>query len=149
LSLEEALPVEQQIPLEQLAGLSLAVYLDRRPGRDENDDEVLIFDQFEEILTVDPTNVAAKRAFFAQVGAPLRNRRRWALFSMREDYVAALRPYLRPIPTRLSCAFRLDLLEADAARAAIQEPARGHDVTFDDDAAARLIDDLRRVQVQR
>src|SRR5205823_3513253 len=54
--------------------------------------EILIFDQFEEILTADPTDLTAKAEFFRQVGAALRNRQRWALFSMREDYVPALDP---------------------------------------------------------
>jgi WD40 repeat protein len=149
LSLEEALPAEQQTPIEALAKLSLNDYLDRRLSDDAGDDVVLIFDQFEELLTVDPTNEAAKHEFFAQVGAALRNRRRWALFSMREDYVAPLRPYVRPVPTRLNNAYRLDLLRADAAHAAIQGPARSIGTEFDTEAADQLIDDLRRVQVQR
>src|SRR5262245_52986243 len=57
LSLEEALSEGQLIPLAELAGMELADYLDRRQGvSGESDPEVLIFDQFEEILTVDPTD---------------------------------------------------------------------------------------------
>jgi len=77
LSLEEALPPEQQTPLDELATLSLDAYLDRHPTAGA-ESTVLIFDQFEEILTVDPTNLAAKAAFFAQVGRALRNLQRWA-----------------------------------------------------------------------
>ena len=148
LALEEGLPPEQQLPLAELAGTSLNEYLDRRLSGEADEGAVLIFDQFEEILTVDPTNLEAKLAFFAQVGAALRNRRRWALFSMREEYVAALDPYLRPVPTRLNNTYRLDLLSADATRAAIQEPARGAGAEFETAAARRLIEDLSRVQVQ-
>src|SRR6266542_3021260 len=149
LSLEEMLPPEQQTPLDELAALSLDAYLNRHPIASSANSTVLIFDQFEEILTVDPTNLADKHAFFAQVGRALRNRQRWALFSMREDYVAALAPYLRHIPTRLNCTCRLDLLGATAAQQAIRQPARGSGVEFDAAAATRLIDDLRRVHVQR
>jgi len=149
LSLEEALPAEQQTPPAELARMSLSTYLDRHPTVATAESVVLIFDQFEEIVTVDPTNLAAKAAFFAQVGAALRDRRRWALFSMREDYVAALDPYLRPIPTRLHNTYRLDLLGAAAARQAIQQPARQLGVEFEEAAATRLIDDLRRVHVQQ
>src|SRR5262245_37700742 len=86
LSLEEGLPAERQLPLDQLAGISLADYLTQREAElGGGDSVVLLFDQFEEVLTVDPTDVAAKHAFFQQLGAALRNRRRWALFSMRED----------------------------------------------------------------
>jgi WD40 repeat protein len=150
LSLEEPLPAEQRMPLAALAGQGLCGYLEQRAaGADPDSPELLIFDQFEEILTVDPTNLEAKAAFFAQVGVVLRDRRRWALFSMREDYLAGLDPYLRALPTRLSTTFRLDLLGEGAARRAIQEPARQAGADFTDPAAKKLIGELRRVQVQR
>jgi WD40 repeat protein len=149
LSLEEALPAEKQLPVDELARLSLQAYLAQRWSTDEVANTVLIFDQFEEVLTVDPTNQAAKASFFEQLGAALRDRDRWALFSMREDYVAGLDQYLRPIPTRLSTSFRLDLLRTDSARMAMQQPARSAHVDFTDAAADRLLDDLRRVRVQR
>jgi tetratricopeptide (TPR) repeat protein len=150
LSLEEALPDEQQLPLAELAGMELADYLDRRQvSSDGQEAEVLIFDQFEEILTVDPTDRAAKEAFFAQVGAALRHRQRWALFAMREEYPAGLDPYLRPIPTRLSTTYRLELLGEEAAHIAVQRPARQAGVDFTDAAATKLINDLRQVRVQR
>ena len=76
------------------------------------------------MLTLDPTNLDAKFAFFEQIGEALRDRSRWALFSMREDYLAGLDPYLKPIPTRFGTTYRLDLLGINAAREAIQIPAR-------------------------
>ena len=161
LSLEEALPGTQQKPIAELAVTSFQQYLDLSHASGSESDlegpsqgasqvnEVLIFDQFEEILTVDPTDQAAKEVFFAQVGAALRNRGRWALFSMREDYVAGLDPYLRPIPTRFSNTYRLDLLGEQAARQAVQQPAQKVGIDFTDAAARKLVDNLRRVQVQR
>lgn len=150
LSLEEALPVEQQLSLAELAGMELADYLERQQRVSGGPDtEVLIFDQFEEILTVDPTDRSAKEAFFAQVGVALRNRQRWALFAMREEYPAGLDPYLRPIPTRFSTTYRLELLGEEAARVAVQRPARQAGVDFTDVAATKLINDLRQVRIQR
>ncbi len=150
LSLEEGLRPDQHTPVSELAQMDLADYLARHPPPDgAPESEVLIFDQFEEILTIDPNDQAEKHAFFAQVGAALRDRRRWALFSMREDYVAALAPYLRPLPTRLSNTYRLDLLGEAAARAAAQQPASTAGVAFTEAAARKLIDDLRRVRVQQ
>jgi WD40 repeat protein len=150
LSLEEGLAPNQQIPLAELATMELDTYLQRRYRPDDAPDAaVLLFDQFEEILTIDPTNQAAKTAFFAQVGAALRDRGRWALFAMREDYVAGLDPYLRPLPTRFKTTFRLDLLGEAAARLAMQAPARTVGVEFTDAAAKKLVDDLRRVRVQQ
>ena len=113
------------------------------------DGEVLIFDQFEEILTLDPTDHERKIEFFTEVGLALRDRRRWAIFVMREEFLAGLDPYLRPLPTRLTNPYRLELLPVDSALAAIQQPARSVGVTFTDAAAQRLVDDLRRVRVQR
>jgi len=162
LSLEESLPPEQQTPLAELATMDLAAYLDRRqaaanqPANQLTDQPsnvptstVLIFDQFEEILTVNPTDREDKEAFFAQVGAALRDRQRWALFVMREEYLAGLDPYLRPLPTRLSTTYRLELLGEEGARLAIQGPARQVGVDFTDGAAKKLVDDLRKVRVQR
>jgi len=159
-SLDEALPEEQRLPLDELVALSLPDYLERFKVQyiaavhtpedlPPMDAEVLIFDQFEEVLTIDPTGLEAKLAFFAQLGLALRDRKRWALFSMREDYIAALDPYLRPVPTRFSNTFRLDLLGVDAALQAIQLPSIGIGVKFLDPAARKLVDDLRQVLVQR
>jgi WD40 repeat protein len=148
---------------EELFSLSLDDYLTRRSARQreaqaesgfayregELADEVLILDQFEEILTSAPADVEGKRQFFTLLGEALRQRQRWALVAMREDYIAALAPYLRSIPTRLRTTFRLDLLEAAAALQAIQEPARSQDVQFTNEAAWRLVDDLRAIQEQQ
>lgn len=110
--------------------------------------EVLIFDQFEEVLTLDVNDRAAKHAFFAMLGTVLRSPRRWAVFAMREEFVASLTPYVRVVPTRMKATFQLDLLGPAAAMLAAQQPARAAGVEFTDAAARRLIDDLRQVKVQ-
>ena len=141
LALEEGRTPAEQASLTELAGMRLIEYLG-----DAKSNEVLIFDQFEEVLTVDPTDREAKEAFFAQVGEVLRERKRWALFAMREEYMPGLEPYVRPVPTRFGNTYRLDLLEEEAARDAIQLPSRDAGVDFTDDASKKLIDDLRRVR---
>jgi WD40 repeat protein len=110
-------------------------------------EHVLIFDQFEEILSADPIDLDVKRAFFEQIGLALRNPGLWALFAIREDYVGALEPYLPLIPNRLSATFRLDLLGRQAAADAIRRPAAEFGVTVEDDAVKCLIGDLARIQV--
>lgn len=150
LSLEQTLPDDAQTPLAELGTLTLSDYLDRRQEESEQaDGSVLVFDQFEEILTVDPTDRDAKFEFFAQVGDVLRDRKRWALFSMRDEFLAGLSPFLRPVPTRLGNTYRLELLGAAAALQAIQQPAREEGVDFTSAAATKLVDDLRRVRVQQ
>ncbi|HZI40033.1 MAG TPA: caspase family protein, partial [Acidimicrobiia bacterium] len=74
---------------------------------------------------------------------------RWALFVMREDFIAGLDPYLRRVPTRLATTFRLDLLREGEARTAIIRPAQTMGVRFSESAAQKLVDDLRRVRIQR
>ena len=150
LSLEQGLPDDRQLRLGELVELDLPGYLRRRASDgDRADGEVLILDQFEELLVLDPTDQAAKAAFLAQLGEVLRDRRRWALFAMREDWIGGLDPYVRWLPTRLSTTLRLDFLGEAAARSAIQSPALDAGVTFSDAAASKLVDDLRRVRVQR
>jgi WD40 repeat protein len=154
LSLEEGYPADQRYPILSLASSTLDDYLKRRCEEGEQAGKdmssiVLVFDQFEEVLTIDPTNRDAKIAFFVQVGNALRDPSRWALFSMREDYIAALDPFLRPIPTRLNNRFRLDLLEVDGAMKAIREPVRTVGGNFEENAARKLVDDLRRVKIQQ
>ena len=149
LSLEQDVPPEKAIPRKQLAAMQFGEYLDEREKWSANNEATfIIFDQFEEILTFDPLNREAKADFFNQVGTALRDLRRWALFAMREDHVAALDPYLRPIPTRLNSTFRLDLLNAESARPAVQQPAREQGVDFTEEATTKLVDDLRQVYVR-
>lgn len=150
LSLEEGVSPDRQRPVAELATLTLREYLTAYADRDERPgNEVLIFDQFEEVLTADPTDEPAKHAFFKELGDVLRDRGHWALFSMREDFLAALDPYLKYLPTRLRTTFRLDLLSVSEALEAIRRPAKRAGVNFTEDAARQLVDDLRIVRVQR
>lgn len=119
----------------------------REPGSSAFD--LLIFDQFEQILTLDPADSEAKAEFFTQVGEALRAGDRWALFSLREDHLAGLDPYRRWIPRRLSTGFRLDFLSPEAAREAIRRTAQYGGVEFAEDAADLLVKDLSRVRVQQ
>lgn len=146
LSLEEGRPEAERLPIDKLSGLSLDAYLGSQTADKDN---VLVLDQFEEILTLSSTDRDGKLEFFNQLGEALRAKNRWALISMREDYLGTLAPYVRPIPDRLVTRFRLDLLTADAAIQAMQMPAKAAGVDFSIAAAQKLADDLRRVQVQQ
>lgn len=157
-SLEERLPFERRRAETDLACLTIAGYLreEEAAGRilsetDENPSPnlALIVDQFEEILTIEPNDIEGKMAFFIQMSEVLRDRSVWALFSMREDYLAALTPYLRPVPTHLANTYRLDFLDSTAAIQAVREPALLAGVAFEESAALVLVDNLRRVQVQQ
>ena len=119
-SLEEGLPAGRRRPAERIAGQSLSEYIARRPRRPGAPSSVaLVFDQFEEILTLDPLDVDGKREFFRQLGEALENPEVWALFALREDYLGALDPYRDDVPTRLGNTFRIDLLAVRGRREAI------------------------------
>ncbi len=176
MAMEETIPAAEQMAAEQMQTMRLPDYLayltermqvhqpsatHRYSSNDDDEDTtddlsyaldrplrwVLIVDQFEEILTLNPADHEAKTAFFQQIGEVLQDRQCWALFSIREDFVAALEPYLSHIPTRLDTTFRLDMLHADAAHKAIQQPAAQAGVDFTDAAVTKLIDDLRQVKI--
>ena len=149
LCLERGMPDGQSL-FDSSAPVDLAAALDRLNGNhDPAPQTVLIFDQFEEVLTLNPADQPRKEQFFAEIGRVLRDRNRWAIFAMREEYVAALDPYLRLIPTRLATRYRLDLLGPAAALDAIREPAKVAGVDFAHQAAMVLIDDLRRIKVSK
>src|SRR5262245_5309055 len=138
-SLEAGLPKERRRPAAKLARLSLAEYIDGRPRREGAPvPVVLVFDQFEEILTLDPLDLDARREFFRQLGEALENPGVWALFALREDYLGALDPYRHDVPTRLGNTFRLDLLTLAAAEDAIAGPAHDAGRDFAPGAALEL-----------
>ncbi len=151
--LESGLPEAKRMPAADLSSIRLKDYLDRRPrdrddGPEGSDYEVLIFDQFEEIITLDPTDREAKAEFFRQVGEALRDHNRWALFVMREDHVAEIDEYSHLVPTALATRFRLSLLNQVQAGQAIRGPTEAARHPFADDVVERLVGDLATVTVQ-
>ncbi len=161
-SLEGHFSPEQRYTDEQLAELSLGRYFEQRfpisrdgPSRQH---WVLVLDQFEELFTLDPLDVAKKRAFLEDLGNVLAGVRGsaeepedagpptlWALFSMREDYVAELQPFLDLIPTGLAFRYRLDLLERDRALEPVAKPAGS---AMDPATAPRLVEGLLTIQLR-
>jgi hypothetical protein len=79
-SLEEDLPPAARKTAAELASLSLATYVDARSADHDEERPVLIFDQFEEVLSVYPRNAEAKRAFFQELGLALRNEKLFIIF---------------------------------------------------------------------
>ncbi|PKN92085.1 MAG: hypothetical protein CVU44_15730 [Chloroflexi bacterium HGW-Chloroflexi-6] len=156
LSIEESILPENRFPQDELVSLRLSDYLkkyrERAKQLDKDYDDscslVLIIDQGEEIITIAPNERAAKQDFFNQLGETLRNRNIWCLYALREDYLPRLDSYIRPVPTGFSARYRLRLLQTEAALSAMKKPAKTQGVDFADDAAQKLADDLRMMQVQ-
>ncbi len=151
LSLNEALPADRGQGPEALAATTLAEYVSSASVASlHTEAEIcLIFDQFEEVFTLDPLDVAAKAVFFEQLGELLRDRGVWAVIAMREDYIAQLDAYLGVFPRRLATRQRLDFLDERSALAAVRNPAAAMGVEFTDEAAQLLVGDLQTVMVTR
>lgn len=148
-SLEARKPHAEQREPADLFGLTLAEYLAHEfPDAAGRLPVFLLFDQFEEVLTLDPTEegATARRVFFGQLGEALSDRRRWALLAAREDYLAEFDPYLPLLPNRLAVRYRLGRLSPEAAREAIVEPPKGTDLQFDPACADALVRNLRQVR---
>ena len=122
-SLEESHSPEAKLEPAEVAEMGLDEYFFRLDQELPDRDPCLVFDQFEELFTLDPVDWDEKEAFLRELGEALTDRGRWALFAMREDFIAQLDPYLGLIPTRFGTRYRIDLLGPTAAIAAITEPA--------------------------
>jgi WD40 repeat protein len=161
-SLESHFEPEHRYTDEQLAELSLGQYFARRfPGQHDDGSRrhwLLILDQFEELFTLDPLDVDRKRSFLEALGNVLAGVRAddddpggaeppnfWALFSMREDYVAELQPFLGLIPTGLAFRYRMDLLERERALGPVALPAGA---SMDPATAPRLVEGLLTIQLR-
>lgn len=104
--------------------------------------DLLIFDQFEEVFDAAHVSEADRVEFFRQVGTAFKDKTRWGLFAIREDYLGELEPYLRYLPTYLSARFRLKQLSLKNAAEAILRLSSGSGAPFEPDAALRLAEEL-------
>ena len=150
LGFEQGLPESRRRDERVISRMTLAEYAANRPRRRAAPQNVvLIFDQFEEILTTDLLALEAKREFFRQLGELLQDPNVWALFALREDYLAPLDLFANQVPTHLKNRFRVDLLGRDAAQAAMQGTAQEGRRRFETEAVEQLARDLATMQVQQ
>ena len=148
-SLEKSREDDKGQDESHLWSLTLTEYFRLRWSGEEEERQLLVFDQFEEIINQDPYDLEMKEQFFNQLGALLSDRNRYALFLIRDDYLASLEPYSHLIPTHLRTTLRLELLDHEAALKAIRNPAINEGVEFDEKAARSLVEDLSKVRVQK
>jgi hypothetical protein len=127
----------------------LDLFAAHAPGGLDAVDQVLVFDQFEEILTTDPDDTEGKSRFFEGLGRLLKYPGFHAVFSIRDEYVGALEPYRKFIPRGFETRFRLELLGEVEAAKAIVGPTAETSSPITPGAAKILVDDLRRATVRR
>lgn len=117
-----------------------------------NDDippHILVIDQFEEILTTHLSRWRERDEFFRQLNEAMReDPLLWVVLTLREDHVAALRPYARLMDNNMRTRFYMKRMEAPAARQAIENPARQAGCPFAPGVADILVENLRQIKVQ-
>jgi hypothetical protein len=137
--------------LQELATTSLADFLAECPRSiDDFGDpkpRLITFDQFEEFLmTWSQTSLEDRRHFCAQLREGLeRDPRLRVLFVLREEFIAAMEPYLPLLGSRPE-RFRIERLNRLSAMEAIQQPLRNTGRRFADAAATMLIENLCKVR---
>ena len=135
---------------EALRGMSFCDFFAKlADGGLEATEQVLIFDQFEEVLTTDPDDTAGKQAFFEGLGRLLKYPGFHAVFSIRDEFVGALEPYRKLIPRGFETRYRLELLGQDEATNAIVGPTAGTPAPITAGAAALLVGELCKTKVRR
>jgi tetratricopeptide (TPR) repeat protein len=154
LAVNQELPDELRQPPAALAGLTLTRFLGgEEPSAGADAYQVLptalIIDQFEEIVTTHLDRWQDRAGFFAQVSqAMIDHPQLWVVLVMREDFVAALDPYVHLLPGRLRTRFYMERMGIDAALEAVQKPAAQAGCPFTPAAASELVDNLRQVRIQ-
>jgi WD40 repeat protein len=138
---------------DELAQSTLAAYLSTVPHLTDEEDfpspRILIFDQFEELLTSYLERWQERDGFFHQVHAALQEDPLLrVLFVMREDFVARIEPFMRILKPLQQTRFRLDLLGPSGAQAAVTGPLRGTARHFKPGVVDTLIEELLKVRIE-
>ncbi len=143
---------EAGIPAELMSS-SMSEYLSKKPHATDEEDfpepRILMFDQFEELLTSYPDRWQEREGFFHQVHDALQaDPLLRVIFIMREDFLARIEPFTRLLKPLPQARFRLDLLGPDGAQAAVLGPIRGTGKRFKEGVVASLIEELLKVRVE-
>jgi WD40 repeat protein len=162
-----------QLSVIERAQLTLAEFLKRRPRppvaskempeghvtdaldhQEKRLARIVIFDQFEEIFTLHPERYKDRQDFFCQVADALKaDSFLRVIFSMREDYIAEVEPYVHVLPQDLRTRYRLERLRKSNALSAVKQPLQTERFKtmgrhFADDAAEALVDRLMLIRVK-
>ena len=153
--LEESLPVDLRMAPTRLANFTLESYLQhyleisaasRLPGERG---QMLVFDQFEELFWLDPSDRDLKEVFIQELGQTLDNYGFLAVIVLQEEFVARMDRYLGYLAGLSGKRYRLPLLDPVSALAAIEEPIKRFTppVVINEAASREIIQYLRLKRV--
>src|SRR5688500_14157138 len=109
----------------------------------------LIIDQFEEIFSTHPEAWKQREDFFRQLAEVMQKEPHlWVVLVMREDYIAALDPYVHLLPNGLRMRYYLQRLEREAALKAVTGPVERLR-PFLPGVAEKLVENLASITVTR
>src|SRR5215208_7117539 len=141
-----------------LSKMSLTDYVAKYRKESSNGDchapTVIVFDQFEELFTYYPERWEDRAAFFMQVRDALKQDPLLrVLFSMREDFIAELDPYVPLLPEKLRTRLRLERLRDTTALGAVIQPLETVQSSngrrrFAPEVAQSLVNNLLQVKVK-
>ncbi|MDR4497761.1 MAG: tetratricopeptide repeat protein [Candidatus Scalindua sp.] len=140
---------DKQTQTQALTSNSMNAFLkDRKKLNATDAPQLIIFDQFEELITHYQERWTERKTFFEQVVDSLeQNPTLRAVLVMREDYIAYLDPYLSLFPNKLNIRFRLERMRREAAISAIVGPIKETNKNYADDVPEYLVDELLKVRV--
>ncbi|HLO15335.1 MAG TPA: hypothetical protein VK206_10930 [Anaerolineales bacterium] len=144
-----------KVSLEKfLAGLNANengyFYIDTPLETRENSRRALIIDQFEELFSAHQEAWEQREDFFLQLAQAMENDPYlWVILVMREDYIAALDPYVHLLPGGLRARYYMQRLGSKAAVAAIEGPAAKRAGPYAEGVAKKLVDDLSSIKVRK
>ena len=138
-----------QIQTKTVTTISFNEYLkNRKKINDPDAPQLIIFDQFEEIITHYQERWTERQNFFEQIVESLDgNPRLRVVFIMREDYIAYLDPYISLFPNNLNIRFRLERMKRDAGISAIVGPIKKTNINYAKGVPEYLVDELLKVNV--
>ncbi len=132
--------------VDDLAYMTICSFLEKEPQRTPQESPtplVLIFDQFEEYLIRHSERRSQREEFFKQVAEALEaDPLLRVLFVIKEEFLAALDPYVQFFPDMLRTHYRLDRLRKKAACEAVEEPLKKTDRSYAKGVAELLVQKL-------
>jgi hypothetical protein len=137
--------LEEMLLTDYLRELPRPLADDGHPAR-----RALVIDQFEELFTAYPEHWQQRPRFLdglADAAASDRDLR--IVLAVREDFLASLDPYASHLPDGLRTRYRLQLLDRDAAVAAVRGPLEGTPRSFADGVAESLVEELLKERIYR